>query len=115
MPEGEDELLEGERSAFNALREAKRAKASELQIEGYKIAQHRTLCEMARRLPSTLEELSECWGFGGTGVRLNKYGDYFLDVLAPFEDELREVHAKAKVEAAAAAAAAAAAVTKRGS
>ena len=34
MPEGESELLESEQAAFAALRDVKRAKASELQIEG---------------------------------------------------------------------------------
>ena len=99
MPEGEDDLLEGEREAFAALREVKRAKASELQIEGYKIAQHRSLCEVVRRRVASLDELRECWGFGGSGVRVQKYGELFVTALHPFLDALASVHKNAEAEA----------------
>ena len=33
--------------------------------------------------PTSLDELSGVWGFGGSGVRLQKYGEYFLDVRPP--------------------------------
>ena len=69
-------------AVFAALRQAKNVKAKELQLEGYKIAQHRSLCEVVRRVPVTLDALGECWGFGGSGVRLQKYGDYFLVMMA---------------------------------
>ena len=101
MPEGDSELLDGERAAWTALYEAKRAKAAELQIESYKVAQHRSLCEMVRRVPASLDELPLCWGFGGSGVRVQKYGELFLDVLAPFADDLHAVHEAARAEYAA--------------
>jgi len=83
-PETEEHLLEGaERKAFAALYKVKRAKAQELKIEGYKIAQHRSLCDVVRANPADAASLSTCWGFGGSGVRLQKYGDMFLAALAP--------------------------------
>ena len=72
-----------ERKAFAALYKVKRAKAQELKIEGYKIAQHRSLCDVVRTNPADAAALSACWGFGGSGVRLQKYGDMFLAALAP--------------------------------
>ncbi len=109
MPEGESELLPCEQDAFEALRDAKRAKASELQIEGYKVAQHRSLAEMVRRRPESTEELRACWGFGGSGVRVEKYGAMFLEALRPHVGALKVAHAAARVEYEAAATAAAAA------
>ena len=102
MPQDESQLLEGEKPAWRALYEAKRNKAAELQIEGYKVAQHRSLCEVVRLVPTTLDELRECWGFGGSGVRLQKYGELFLDALRPFAADLRAVHEAASAEAEAA-------------
>ena len=98
MPEGEDDLLESERAAFVSLRDAKRAKASELGIEGYKIAQHRSLAEVVRRCPTEVEALRACWGFGGSGVRVDKYGAMFLEALMPHVPRLRRAHAAAKAE-----------------
>ncbi|KOO29498.1 hypothetical protein Ctob_014549 [Chrysochromulina tobinii] len=88
MPKSEIELLPCEQVAFEALRDAKRAKASELQIEGYKVAQHQSLCEMVRRCPESIEELRGCWGFGGSGVRVDKYGELFLEALRPHVTDL---------------------------
>ena len=99
MPEGEDDLLEGEQAAFEALREAKREKSRELSIEGYKVAQHRTLCELVRRRCRTIADLRECWGFGGAGVRVTKYGALFLAALAPFLEDLECIHAAATIAA----------------
>lgn len=100
MPEGEDELLEGaEKKAFAALYTVKRAKAVELKLEGYKIAQHRSLAEAVRRVPTTEEELAACWGFGGSGVRLRKYGEMFLDALRPHADKVRASHEAMRPEA----------------
>lgn len=100
MPESEDELLEGaEKKAFVALYKVKRAKAAELKLEGYKIAQHRSLAEVVRRVPTTEEELANCWGFGGSGVRLRKYGEMFLDALRPHVDKVRASHEAMRPEA----------------
>ena len=83
MPEGEEDLLEGERAAFAALRAVKNAKARELEVMGYKVCQNRSLCEMVRRVPDSVSALRDCWGFGGSGVRVQKYGAMFLETLAP--------------------------------
>ena len=56
---------------------------------------------MVRRGPASLDELPLCWGFGGSGVRVQKYGELFLDVLAPFADDLHAVHEAARAEYAA--------------
>jgi len=98
MPECASELLEAEQPAFEALRDAKRAKASELQIEGYKVAQNRSLAEVVRRCPQSIEALRGCWGFGGSGVRVEKYGAMFLEALRPHVAELCAVHAAAREE-----------------
>ena len=100
MPDTDSELLDGERAAFTALYEMKEAKAAELQTESYKVAQDRSLCEMVRRVPASLKELPLCWGFGGI-IRVQKYGQLFLDVLAPFADDLHAVHEAARAEYAA--------------
>ena len=99
MPEEESDLLDGEKPAFRALYTAKRNKAIELQLESYKVAQHRSLCEVVRNKPTTRNELRLCWGFGGSGVRVDKYGDMFLDALRPFLSELCELHTVAAAEA----------------
>jgi hypothetical protein len=52
-----------------------------------------------RRVPASLEQLQECWGFGGSGVRLQKYGDYFLEALRPHGASIKAAHESAKVEA----------------
>ncbi len=73
MPVDEDDLLEEEKVAFAALRAAKNAKARELDTAAYHIAQNRALCEIVRRLPSTLDELMDCWGMGP--AKVEAYGN----------------------------------------
>ena len=102
MPRGPEDLLEGEQAAFQAVRAAKTAKARELDTAGYHIAQIRALCELVRRLPANKAELEECWGFGPSKV--DAYGDYFLEALRPFVDDIRQAQATASAAAAAAAA-----------
>ena len=48
--------------------QAKRDKASELQIEGYKVAQHRSLCEVVRRVPTSVDALRSCTAFVRSGA-----------------------------------------------
>ena len=63
MPIDEDELSPSERPAFAALLAWKRARAKEL---GYNdpciICHNRTLCELVRRLPRGVAELTRVWG-----------------------------------------------------
>ena len=56
----------------------------------------RSLCEMVRRLPTSMEELRLCWGFGGAGVRAERHGAFLLDALKPHIAELRAVHDAAR-------------------
>lgn len=67
-------------------------------MAGYKIAQHRSLAEMVRRVPETIDELRSCWGFGGSGVRVEKYGDMFLSALQPHVAQLHAAHAAASAQ-----------------
>ena len=53
----------------------------------------RSLCEMTRRLPASLPQLRACWGFGGSGVRVERHGDFLLDALRPHLPSLRAAHA----------------------
>ena len=53
----------------------------------------RSLCEMTRRLPVSLPQLRACWGFGGSGVRAERHGDFLLDALRPHLPSLRAAHA----------------------
>ena len=64
MPEGEDELLKesGLRSTRCARQSAQRPLSCKSRATRLRST---TLCEMARRFPSTLEELSGVLGFGG--------------------------------------------------
>ena len=55
----------------------------------------RSLCEMTRRLPVSLPQLRACWGFGGSGVRAERHGDFLLDALRPHLPSLRAAHAAA--------------------
>jgi hypothetical protein len=55
----------------------------------------RSLCEMTRRLPASQPQLRACWGFGGSGVRAERHGDFLLDALRPHLPSLRAAHAAA--------------------
>ena len=57
----------------------------------------RSLCEMLRRLPTSLEELEECHGMGPKKVRT--HGEFLVAALAPHVEQLRAAHAKAFGEA----------------
>ena len=60
---------------YEALIAATHARAEELG-EGYvwSIAPARSVCEMVRRAPASMEELRSVWGFGGKGLRAQRHG-----------------------------------------
>lgn len=64
---------------WNALREKRAALAKRRRIPAYKVFHDATLREMARRKPSSLEELLEINGIGE--AKLRKYGKMFLQVI----------------------------------
>ncbi|MEX1669229.1 DNA helicase RecQ [Zhongshania guokunii] len=64
---------------WEALREHRKALASEQEIPAYMIFHDATLAEMSERQPQTLEQLSRVSGVGQS--KLDKYGAGFLEVI----------------------------------
>jgi hypothetical protein len=92
----QDELLPAEVPAFKALIAASHVRAEELgEAYVWNIASVRSLCEMVRRCPQSMDELRLCWGFGGKGVRAQRHGDFLLTALAPLVAELRAAREQA--------------------
>ena len=93
MPAKKEELSDLERSVFDALIAATHVRAEAIgESWVWNIAQSRSLCEMVRRVPTTMDELRMCWGFGGGGVRAARHGDFLLDALRPYVARLKAVH-----------------------
>lgn len=67
---------------FEALRKCRKQLADEQNLPPYMIFSDRTLKEMSRRIPLTLDEFSDISGVGEQ--KLQKYGDAFLTILQPF-------------------------------
>ena len=76
-PESPDDLIKAERPAFAALRKLRLETSRELQIESYKVAHNRALCELIRNTPAGLAGVEECWGFGP--AKTKKFGELFLE------------------------------------
>ena len=102
MPVEEADLIDAERVPFAKLRDFRRQRADELAIKPYHIAHDTALCEIVRRVPTTLDELSEVPGMGRTldletgesayGERVKKHGAGLCAVLTPHVEELRRAH-----------------------
>ncbi|KAK3247794.1 hypothetical protein CYMTET_42719 [Cymbomonas tetramitiformis] len=88
LPSKPDELTAAEREAYEDLREFRKSQAETLSLEAYKICQNRTLCELVRSLPRTLEALPEVWGLGE--VRIAAYGEDLLEVLNRHRDAIAQ-------------------------
>ncbi len=69
---------------FEALRQCRKQLANEQQLPPYMIFSDRTLKEMSRLIPLTLDEFSQVSGVGEQ--KLEKYGDAFLTILHTFSD-----------------------------
>jgi ATP-dependent DNA helicase RecQ len=74
-------LREGsvDHALFEALRARRSALAKAQAVPAYVILPDRSLLDMARRKPATLEEMGGVHGVGE--VKLKLYGEEFLDVL----------------------------------
>jgi ATP-dependent DNA helicase RecQ len=82
--ETDDLPAEGpERDLFEALRERRRALAREQEVPPYVIFNDKTLRAMVEHRPETPSEFRALHGVGD--VKLDRYGDVFLDVLQKFE------------------------------
>ena len=102
MPVEEGDLIDAERVPFAKLRDFRWQRAEELGIKAYYIAHDTTLCEIVRRVPTNLDELSEVPGMGRTfdletgeyayGERVKKHGAGLCAVLSPHVEELRRAH-----------------------
>jgi ATP-dependent DNA helicase RecQ len=64
---------------FETLRKKRKELADQANLPPYAIFQDRTLREMARDYPRTRESLSSLYGIGM--VKLEKYGDAFLEII----------------------------------
>jgi ATP-dependent DNA helicase RecQ len=76
---GADDLHTDDRELFEALRTLRRELAAEAGVPPYIVFGDRVLLEMVLRKPSTHAELLFVPGVGQT--KLEKYGDYFLEVI----------------------------------
>jgi len=82
--ETDDLPAEGpKRALFEALREQRRALAREQEVPPYVIFNDKTLRAMVEHRPETPSEFRALHGVGD--VKLDRYGDVFLDVLQKFE------------------------------
>lgn len=90
VPGDEDEDLEDEDArVFQALRGLRRELASELGIPAYRVFNDRTLRAMARRRPSSPEDLLEVPGVGQH--TLARFGAVFLDELKRHGNETESI------------------------
>ena len=80
LPSGPSDLDVSELLVFNALRAHRSKVAAALQIETYKVAHNRTLCELVRMRPTNENELLQVWGI--KEARAAKYGAGLLAVLS---------------------------------
>ena len=94
LPEKPEHLTKAEKRVYELLRKHRKSVSSELQLEPYKVANNRTLCEMVRLLPETVSQLLEIWGMGPAKVK--NYGEGLLLALQPHLANLQKHALKAK-------------------
>jgi ATP-dependent DNA helicase RecQ len=82
-PEADLDWGEGEEALFRALRACRQDLARGAGVPAYVIAHDRTLRDLARMRPRTTEALADAYGLGS--VKIERYGDAFLEVIARFE------------------------------
>jgi ATP-dependent DNA helicase RecQ len=68
-----------DKALFGALRRRRSELAKEQQVAAYVVFADKTLIDMARRKPATVEEMSAVHGVGA--AKLRQYGQIFLDVI----------------------------------
>ena len=90
------DLVLPEHAAFDALKAARLRVLKEIERPGaykaFHIVTDRQLCQMVRRVPTTLDELRSLPGFGPT--RVEEHGGWLLASLEPFVDGLHDAHAE---------------------
>jgi ATP-dependent DNA helicase RecQ len=74
---------DADQALFRALRVRRSALAKAQAVPAYVILPDRSLLDMARRKPSTLDEMAGVHGVGD--VKLKRYGDEFLEVIRQHE------------------------------
>ena len=77
---GADDLDSDDRALFDALRALRRELAEEARVPPYIVFGDRVLLEMVSRKPETHNQLLQVPGVGQ--AKLERYGDYFLEVIA---------------------------------
>jgi ATP-dependent DNA helicase RecQ len=68
-----------DKALFEALRRRRSELAKEQQVAAYVVFADKTLIDMARRKPATVDEMSAVHGVGA--AKLRQYGQVFLDVI----------------------------------
>lgn len=105
MPVEEEDLIEAERTPFAELRAWRKQRGEALGVKQHYIAPNTVLREIVRRVPTTLDELSEVYGMGTTtdydgnltyGERVRKHGESLLAALEPHVQKLRRGHDEAR-------------------
>ena len=76
----EQVLTPAEELLVKAIKQWRSGKASEERVPPYCVAQNRSIEDIARRLPRTVEELAGIKGFGP--ARIEKYGDELITLVA---------------------------------
>lgn len=100
LPVSTDDLRKGlERTVWQRLREVRNAKAKAMERSMFIVCNDRTLCEMVRVVPTTLDELYDLFGMGEKKIKA--HGQMLLDALAPHVDALHADHDAARREHAA--------------
>jgi len=93
-----------ERQVYEAIREVRNAKARSMARSMFIVCSNRTMLEMCKQVPSTLDELLHLYGMGE--LKVQRYGTLLLETLAPYAEALRDEHAASEAAEAAEAAAA---------
>ena len=73
-----------DRNLFAELKALRRVIADEKNVPAYIVFSDATLVDMCKKCPTTLSEMLEVSGVGS--VKLNMYGDRFLQVLRSYKN-----------------------------
>jgi len=76
-----------EQEAFDVLRDVRRALAERQGVPPYVVLSDRSLVDLIHRLPGSVDALEQVHGMGR--VKVERYGQAFLDALEPFRESLR--------------------------
>eukprot|EP00966_Prymnesium_polylepis_P007789 178945-Prymnesium_polylepis.1 len=87
VPTSPSQLSQSEKEVYEIIREARNAKARSLARSMFIVCQNRTMVEMVRLLPSTVDELHGLYGMGD--LKVARYGELLLGALRPHVDKLQ--------------------------